>query len=340
MRLPAELKLRVVELADVRDLKNLASTSCTMRKLWTDNEKAIWSVLLNERYPLESEVVGPAKDFHQCKKIKDGSESSSKFREISDRETVIEAAVGAMGRRGYCQWECATYLPVAEEKALRTSASRGGFGYLELLDGMSRCVEADHETLTGYLASVGIPRTRDFRSAVMLLWRMRWCTRKKSNNRLVLQGLNDDERIRMVAEASAETRKQLKALMEILAWELVKAFGVDEICCSAIVEERQLEEDDGQDRQLHQLGALLQVEMENWFMREIIERGSNFMVMQATQPPADRFGGVARDFCRKKIGFLKGSDLRGTISEEGVFFETQTDLVSRIRETWDEGKAE
>ncbi len=68
MRLPAELKLRVVQNTDIHTLKDLAASCRTMWRLWHENMEAIWSAIVRERYSLESEVVGPVESFPSFKK--------------------------------------------------------------------------------------------------------------------------------------------------------------------------------------------------------------------------------------------------------------------------------
>ncbi|KAI9881575.1 MAG: hypothetical protein M1830_000139 [Pleopsidium flavum] len=384
MRLPAELKLCVVQNTDVYALKSLATSCHTMWKLWQQNMEAIWSVILKERYPLESEVVGPAESFSSFNKS-DGEKQNMGYRRNAEQEAVLEAAVEVVLRRKYYRWGSGGTLtpPPLEELIMRVR--KGGFGYLELLDEMKSGVTTDLETLTGtgllgalgdptkrlgyrererttsagdseddvearleaeHLASMGMTKVKDFRPAIMLLWRLQWWRIERefdptsySLSRRRFRGLTDDERLQMVAEQSQETKEQFKVLLEVFAWKLGKIFGLDDACRIAVADEIRLENNEGGDRQIHQLKALLNVEMDVWMMRETIERGLRFIVEQARHPRAE-FGWKTQMFGQKKISYLRYSSLRGTISNKGVFDQKQTDLVSRVREVLEEGKTE
>ncbi len=281
----------------------------------------------------------------------------------AEQEKVLEAAVEVVFRRIYYRsGPGGTPAPLRlEEMIMRVR--KGGLRYLELLDGMKRCVDRDLETLrkTGlfgalddptkrlgyrgrermtpagdfeedvdarleaeHLASVGMTKIKDFRPAIMLLWRMQWLRIERaldstsySVTRRRFRRLADDERLRMVAEQSLETKEQFKILLEVLAWKVGKEFGLADMCRIAVAEEVQLEISEGGDRHIHQLMALLQVEMDAWLMRETIEWGLRCVVMQARSARAE-WAWKKGIFCRKKIDNLKKSSLRGTISKHGV----------------------
>ena len=345
LRLPTELKLRVLELTDIDTIQNLATTCRTMWSLWTEKSEVIWNVILKERYQLESKAIGPAESFLSFGQLTGRKERSPKCHRTPEQEATIESAAQAVAMKREFQWMhdgavCAT--PMTE---LSNKARAGGFGYLKLLDEISRCVDRDMLHLEHDLGLMGMTDVERFRPAIMLLWRMRWWKIESVHDptfiiaRKRYRALHNVERVELVANESMESKKQFLDLLGILAWKLGRSFGVDHICSTAIIEEQRMEEEEGRDRQIPQLQALFQAEMEGWLMREVIERGISMILMQARHPSAD-LGMAAQEFCQRKVAFLRASDLREIISDKGVWSERQTDLVSRIKELSNEGKPE
>lgn len=344
MHLPAELKLRVVELADIDSIENLARTCRTMWSLWTENSQVVWNVILKERYKLESKVIGPADSFPSFAELAGRKEWCPKWPRTREQEATIESAAQAVVMRSDIPVMHGGTFCCAPMVQLSTEARKGGFGYLRLLDEISRCVDADMESVKEDLVGVGLTDLESFRSAVLLLWRMRWWKIENvpdPTSFLIMRKryrvLDDDERVQLVAKETVKGKKKLRLFLETLAWKLGRSFGVNRICHSAIIDERLLEEQDGQDRHIPQLQALLWTEMEGWLMREVIERGLHSIVSQVRDPYPD-LATAAHEFCWKKVTFLKSPSLRETITDKGVWIERQTDLVSRFNEIMDEGK--
>ena len=344
LRLPAELKLRVMELADLDSISNLAGTCRSMWSLWSEKSEVIWNVVLKERYDLESRIIGPAESFPSFAELTGRKERRPKCQRTIEQEATIESAAQAVVMRRDTQWMHGGTFCAAPMTGLSTKARRGGFGYLKLLDEISRSVDADMKKLHDDLASAGVIEIESFRSAVLLLWRMQWWKIESVPDpasflikRKRFRVLGDDERITLFRNEPVESKNQFGVLLEILAWKLGTTFNVQQTCCSAIDDERRLEEEDGRDKQIPQLQALFYAEMEAWLMREVIERGLSLILYQIRDPDPD-LQSAAQRFCLKKVAFLRRSNLRDIISEKGVWMERQMDLVSRIKEIWDQGK--
>ncbi len=338
MRLPAELKLRVVQLADNTALKNVAASSGTMRRLWNENRGSIWKSVLRERYPLESRAIGGGETIPWFEKVGIAQGSYTKCERTAQQEAAIDMAAGAVVSRGYARCGCADVITAPSMAVISKKAQDGGFGYLDLLDEMKCCVETDFQNLQVFLASMGLPQAEDIRPAVMLLWKLGWRSAEQVSQpswdpipRMVYRKLDDDERVRIIAEELPETRRQFKKLLEALARGLSKAYWVEEFCNFAIAGEFQLQEQEGSDRHIPQFKALLKVEMENWLMREIVERPVLYVLKQVRSESID-FRQAIHHFCQKKINFMRESNLREMISETGVWKERQTDLISRMME--------
>jgi len=340
LRLPAELKLRVLELADLDSIRNISGTCRTMASLWAANSEVVWNVLLKERYRLEAKVLGPAESFPSFGELAGRKKAQSlERRRTAGQEAAIESAAQAVVMRRDTQWMHGGTFCAAPMTGLSVEARRGGFGYLKLLDEISRCVDADMNHVKHDLAAAGVADVESFRPAVMLLWRMKWWKIENVPDpgsfiiaRKRYRVLDDNERVALVADEPAESKERFRILLEILAWKLGRSFSVDAICWNAITEERQQEEEEGGDRQIPQLHALLWTEMEGWLMREVIERGLREVLLPSTCDPTDELRVAGRDFCSKKVAFLRHTDLRDIITERGVWMERQTDLVSRIKE--------
>lgn len=340
LRLPAELKLRVLELADLDSIKNLAGTCRTMRSLWTGKSEVVWNVILKERYRLESKVLGPADSFPSFGELAGRKGRSAARQRTPEQEATIESAAQAVVMRRHTQWMHGRPLYAGPMTDLSVEARRGGFGYLKLLEEISRCVDADMKDVKEDLASAGVSDIESFRSAIVLLWRMKWWKIETVPERALLvvarkryRILDDDERVKLVANEPVETRKQLKRLLEIVASKLGTSYHVDAICSSAIEDEERLEEEDGNARQIPQLAALLWSEMANWLMREVIERGLGHVLLHIRDPPpGEQLAGET--FCLRKVDYLRNSNLREIVTEEGVWKERHTDLVSRLEEIW------
>jgi len=327
-----------MELADLDSIQNLAGTCRAMWSLWTENSEVVWNVLLKERFQLAARVIGPAESFPSFGELAGRKERSAKRQRTPEQEAAIESAAQAVVMRRNTQWLQGGTFCAAPMTELSVEARRGGFGYLKLLDELSRCVDVDLKIVEEILASAGMTHIESFRPAVMLLWRMRWwrienvpdpaafiITRKR------YRVLDDDERVKLVMDEPVESKRRFKLLLEVLAWKLGVSFNVDEICSAAIGEERRMEEEDGHDRKIPQFHALLWAEMEGWLMREVIERGLYLSRSQTRDPEADLILAGQR-FCVTKVAFLKDSDLRDLITERGVWKVRHTDLVSRIIE--------
>lgn len=374
MCLPTELKLRVFHYTDIYALKGLAASCSTMWKLWQENMEGTWTVIIKERYPLESEVVGPVKSYPSFRRRRDGETAC---RRTSEQEGIMEGAVEAVLRRRYYPFGFGHTLDAPSLDEVIRRVRKGGIGYLELLEEMKARVDTDVKTLqwTGllgtledptkrlgyrdnekmtpagesedevdsrieseFLASVGMTNDRNFRPALMLLWRMQWWRVEgvfdpttQSLTKRVFRKMTDDERLHMVTEVSVQTRENFKILLEALAWKLAKVFGLDRLCRKAVAEELALEKRRGGDRHVHRFQALLHRDIDLWLRKEVIEWPLTFILEQARDPRAD-FGWTRHKFCRQKILSLRRRHLGETMTAEELFEERRNDLVSRMSE--------